>query len=204
MYDSDLIWDEGQIEERIEQVYRCWKYNNSSNILVSSSKSLEKDLISAFPVQYVSGATDRLGVKYNILVKQYALNEESYNYWKDHEKINENLGTLYDPQPYVIKGNIYNPEDENEIVLGFFDASSVQGKRIFIKKGEYPFFNTLNNYAHCTDTIVGYGQIRSLLGEGFMLVGGFSGTTGTRYLMSYESCVDCTLFGSNVEPDFWE
>jgi hypothetical protein len=204
LYNSLQIWNDGLIEERVEQIHRCWKHNSSTNVLVSSSKNLDKDIISEFPVLYVSNSTDRLGVKYSILVKQYALNEKSYNYWKEQENINENLGTLFDPQPYVIKGNIYNPEDENEIVLGFFDASSVQEKRIYIKKGEYPFFETFNNYAHCTDTIVSYGQIRSLLGEGYMLVGEVSAqTSSVRYLLSYESCIDCTLYGINVEPDFW-
>jgi len=205
LYNSLQIWNDGNIEERIDQVHRCWKHNTSRNVLVSTSKNLNKDIISEFPLVYIPNTTDRLGLKYSILVKQYALSEKSYTYWKEQENINESLGTLFDPQPYVIKGNIYNPDDENEVVLGYFDASSVQKKRIFISKGEYPSFETLNNYAHCTDTIVSYFQIRTLLNEGYMLVGEVAAqTSGTRYLLSYESCLDCTLYGINVEPEFWE
>lgn len=205
LYNSLQTWDNGNIEDRIEQVHRCWKHNTSTQVLVSSSKNLNKDIISEFPLTYISNSTDKLGLKYSILVKQYALNEKSYNYWKEQENINESLGTLFDPQPYVIKGNLYNPDDENEIVLGFFDASSVQRKRIFISKGGYPSFETLNNYAHCTDTIVSYFQIRTLLEEGYMLVGEVAAqTSGVRYLLSYESCIDCTLYGTNDKPYFWE
>lgn len=205
LYNSLQIWNDGIIEERIDQVHRCWKHNTSRNVLVSTSKNLNKDIISEFPVVFVSNSTDKLGIKYSILVRQYALSEASYTYWKEQENINENLGTLFDPQPYVIKGNVYNPDDENEIVLGYFDASSVQEKRIFITKGEYPSFETLNNYAHCNDTIVSYFQIRSLLDEGYMLAGEVAEpTSGVRYLLSYESCIDCTIFGTNVEPYFWE
>ena len=205
LYNSLQIWNDGNIEERIDQVHRCWKHNTSRNVLVSTSINLNTDIISEFPLVYIPNTTDRLGLKYSILVKQYALSEKSYTYWKEQENINESLGTLFDPQPYVIKGNIYNPDDENEVVLGYFDASSVQKKRIFISKGEYQSFETLNNYAHCTDTIVSYFQIRTLLNEGYMLVGEVAAqTSGTRYLLSYESCLDCTLYGSNVEPEFWE
>lgn len=205
LYNSLQLWNDGDIIDRTEQVYRCWKRNSSTNILVSNSKNLNKDIISELPVVYISNATDKLGIKYSILVKQYALSERSYTYWKEQENINESLGTLFDPQPYVIKGNIYNPDDENEVVLGYFDASSVQEERIFISKGEYPPFTTINNYAHCSDTIVSYFQIPSLLNEGFMLVGEVaSQTSSTRYLLSYPTCLDCTFYGINIEPDFWE
>jgi hypothetical protein len=204
-YRSLQIWEDDMVKDRKDQIYRCWKNYRSSNVFVATSNTLNEDIISEFPLVYVSNSTDRLMSKYSILVKQYALSEESYTYWKELEKINENLGTFFDPQPSTIKGNIYNINDENEIVLGYFDGSSVQEKRIFISKGEYPSIVTPNNYAHCSDTIVSYFQIRSLLNEGYMLVGGVAAQTPSpRYLLSYESCIDCTLFGTNVEPDFWD
>ena len=204
-YNSLEIWDDGIIKDRDDQIYRCWKNYRSSNISVATSNTLNEDIISEFPLVYVSNSTDRLMLKYSILVKQFALSEESYNYWKELEKINENLGTFFDPQPSTIRGNISNINDENDIVLGYFDGSSVQEKRIFITKGEYQYIVTPNNYAHCTDTVVSYFQIQSLLNEGYMLVGGVAAQTPSpRYLLSYESCIDCTLFGTNVEPDFWE
>ncbi len=204
-YRSLHIWEDEMVKDREDLIYRCWKNYISSNVLVATSNTLNEDIISEFPLVYVSNSSDRLMLKYSILVKQYALNEESYNYWKELEKINENLGTFFDPQPSTIKGNISNINDENDIVLGYFDGSSVQEKRIFISKGEYPSIVTPNYYAHCTDTIVSYFQIRSLLNEGYMLVGEVgTNTGGVAYQLSYESCIDCTLFGTNIEPDFWD
>ena len=202
-YRSSKIWDDGIVKDREDQIYRCWKNYKSSNVFIATSNTLNEDIISEFPLVYVSNSTDRLMIKYSILVKQYALSEESYNYWKELEKINENLGTFFDPQPSTIRGNIYNINDGNDIVLGYFDGSSVQEKRIFISKGEYPYFVTPNNYAYCTDTIVSPSQLRSLINSGYMLVGE-AATQSLQYQMSSESCIDCRLFGTNVQPDFWE
>jgi hypothetical protein len=202
-YNSTQIWDNGMIYEREEQIHRCWKYDKSSRVVVGSSKNLNEDVISALPVVYISNSTDKLRTRYSILVKQYALSEESYNFWREMENINENLGTLFDPLPYTLKGNIYNIDDENETVLGYFDASSIQEKRIFIHNSELPYFITPDYYYDCSDTVVSYNQIRSLVEEGYMLVGEVVDSGGSRYQLSEEVCIDCTIFGINEEPDFW-
>jgi len=204
-YKSLHIWEDEMVKDRLDQIYNCWKYNESSAVLISTSNNLNEDIINEFPIVYISNATDRLESKYSILVKQYALSEESFNYWNELEKINENLGTMFDPQPSVIEGNIYNINDENDIVLGYFDASSVREKRLFISKGEFPSITTPNVYSGCIDTIASYRQIPALINLGYMLVGevGTEGG-GVAYQLSYEYCIDCTLYGTNVEPGYWE
>jgi len=204
-YRSLNIWEDGMVKDRVDQIYTCWKYDESSTVLIATSKNLNEDIISEFPVVYVSNATDRLKAKYSILVKQYALSEESFNYWKELEKINENLGTMFDPQPSIIRGNIYNINDDNDIVLGYFDASSVQEKRLFIQKGEYPNIVTPNYYVGCIDTVASYFQIQALINVGYMLVGEvMTATGGIAYQFSYEYCINCKLYGTNVKPEFWD
>jgi hypothetical protein len=205
-YNSTQIWEDEMLLEREEQINRCWKHAESAWILLATSKNLNEDIISEFPLIYISNATDRLDTKYSILVKQYALSEKSFNYWKELEKINENLGTLFDPQPYQLTGNIHNIYDENDIVLGFFDASSVQKERIFISRGEFQYFVTPNYYANCIDTVGGYGLIPEFILQGFMLVGELPpmGPGPPVYQFSSEFCIDCRIAGTNVKPDFWD
>jgi hypothetical protein len=204
-YNSEQIWEDDMVKGREEQVYLCWKYDRSTGVLVSTSKNLSEDIISEFPITYISNSTDRLESKYSILLKQYALSEASYNYWKEIEKVTENLGTLFDPQPSSILGNIYNINDEHDIVLGYFDAASVQEQRLFIKRGEFPQFAIRNYYEHCQDTIVGYGMIPIMITQGLMLVGEVPNDFGgVEYQLSTEPCIDCRVFGTNVVPDFWE
>jgi hypothetical protein len=204
-YNSTLKWEDGILKEREEQINQCWKYDRSLNVLVTTSKNLNEDIIYEFPITYISNATDRLISKYSILVKQYALSERSFNYWKDLEKLNENLGTLFDPQPYMLEGNIHNVNDPNEVVLGYFDASAVQEKRIFISRGEFPYFSVRDYYESCVDTVGSYGLIPEFILQGFMLVGQLPPEGWVRvYQFSSPGCVDCRFAGTNVRPDFWE
>jgi len=203
-FNSEQIWEDGMLKDREEQVNLCWKKDASTDLLVTTSKNLNEDIISEFPIVFVSNNTDRLVSKYSILLKQYALNETSYNYWKEIEKVNENLGTLFDPQPSTIESNLYNIHDENDNVLGYFDASSIQEERIFIERGGYPYFVIPDYYSDCIDTIVGYYMIPEMILQGFMLVGEVpAGSGGVQYQLSSKPCIDCRIFGTNVEPDYW-
>ena len=160
--------------------------------------------INEYPLRYVSTNTDRLKTKYSINVRQYALSEESYNYWKELQKATESLGTLFDPQPSIVQGNIYNVNDDRETILGYFDASSVKEKRIFIRRSDLPLTRLPNNYFSCTDSLVTFRNIPEMLKTGYFLASEIlNDFGGLEYQMSSRYCIDCTLAGTNVKPDFW-
>ena len=70
---------------------------------------------------------------YSLLINQFALSEAAFSYW-DQLRINSvNQGGLYEKQPLSIKGNLHNNTNPDQEVLGFFSASSVKSKRIFVK-----------------------------------------------------------------------
>lgn len=204
-YDSYLLWEDGQIKLREYRINNCFKYDRSTSIDISTSKNLTEDQISDFPLLYVSTESDRLNLKYSLNVKQYALSEEAYNYWKELQKVTENLGTLFDPQPSIVKGNIYNVNDENEVVLGYFDASSVSEKRIFINYKDLPPTRFPNNFSHCTDSIVSPGQVPAMVDTNWWMVTETVNEAGfPAFLMSSLPCIDCRLYGSITVPDYWE
>jgi hypothetical protein len=203
-FNSVIYWDEGQILPRNERINICWKSGKSTAINIASSNNLNVDRISDHPLLYVSTASDRLQTRYSVLVKQYGLSEESYNYWKELKNVTENLGTLFDPQPSIVKGNVYNINNDEELVLGYFDATTVSEERIFIKRNELPLANIPNYYAQCIDSLVSYNQIPEMIRNQWLLVEEtINDFGGTEYVMSTEYCIDCTLYGTNEEPDFW-
>jgi len=204
-YRSDHVFENGQIFIREDNINRCWKSSNSTSIEISTSKKLSQDIISEFPLLYVSTESDRLGDKYSLNVKQYALSEESYNYWIELQKITESLGSLFDPQPSIVYGNIHNVNDDTEVVLGYFDASSVTEKRIFIRRSDLPPIRIPDYYQHCEDSIVTRNMVQPMIDFGWMLAyesqdefGGFI------YIMSSPVCIDCTFAGTNIKPEFWK
>ncbi|NJN28478.1 MAG: DUF4249 domain-containing protein [Cyclobacteriaceae bacterium] len=203
-YNSYIYYDEGEIKLREEDINTCWKSGRSTSIEVATSKNLSSDHISDYPIHFVSAKTDRLNFRYSMLVKQFALSEESYVFWNEMKKFTETLGTLFDPQPSVIKGNIHNVADDKEIVIGYFDASEVKEQRIFIRNSDLPSIRFPNYFSSCEDTIVSEDMIPAMLATNYMLVAEEMDMTGLPvYLFSTAGCVDCTKYGTNVKPPFW-
>ncbi|SIR47999.1 DUF4249 domain-containing protein [Pontibacter lucknowensis] len=81
-----------------------------------------------------------LGVKHKLKVYQHSLTEEAYNFFRIMEQQKEAKGTVFDPPPAEVKGNMFNPNDAAEQVIGFFDASAVATREVVIlrKDIDYP------------------------------------------------------------------
>ena len=57
---------------------------------------------------------------------------EAYQFWEHVQTVKAREGGLFETVPGNIVGNIHNVNDADERVLGYFYASSVTEKRIFI------------------------------------------------------------------------
>ncbi|MBK7134413.1 MAG: DUF4249 domain-containing protein [Bacteroidales bacterium] len=131
----------------------CYITNISKDISIESTLAFKEDRIDRHPVTYISNLTDRLKTKYSILVNQYSLNEDEYNYWKKLKNITVSVGGLHDIIPSSIPSNIVCIENPGEKVLGYFSVSAISQKRIFIKE---KFTGMVDPYAKCaTDTLYG-------------------------------------------------
>jgi hypothetical protein len=61
--------------------------------------------------------------RYMVKMKQASLTERAYRYWRDSEKQQTSTGSIFDPPPTALIGNIKS--DDDVPALGFFGASSV-------------------------------------------------------------------------------
>ena len=145
----------------------CWISDNSRNIYIESTAAIREDRIKRHPVTYISNVTDRLKRKYSILVNQYSLNEDEYNYWEKLQKLTEQVGGLYDIIPASIPSNIMCIENPDEKVLGYFSVSAISSKRIFIKD---KFAGIIDLYADCVSDTT-YRRTGSYSGSGYYLFG---------------------------------
>jgi hypothetical protein len=115
------------------------------------------------------------------------------------QKNTEQRGSLFDAQPSQLKGNIQNLNNPGEPVIGYLSASSVQEKRLFIRRSEitdkYNFATTCTAMIVPTDSAVFYLQTMKKKPAYFV--------TGGLAISSIE-CVDCTVQGgTNIKPLFW-
>ncbi|MEI9806715.1 MAG: DUF4249 domain-containing protein [Bacteroidota bacterium] len=186
-----------------DDVSVCWKYAASTNILISSSAQLQSDVISEAPLAFIPRGTERLGVRYSMLVRQYAIDKEAYTFLEQMKRNTESIGTVFDPQPSEIYGNIRCVSTPDEPVIGYVTASAVQTKRIFITVAEVntPFWNF---FLRCEtmDVMAVPDSIRKYIPPWipFDIVPSVPAV----YNCSTPVCIDCTQRGGSlVKPSYW-
>jgi hypothetical protein len=182
----------------------CWISDNSDTINIKSTAAFGEARIIRHQVNYISNLTDRLKTEYSILVNQYSMNEDEYNYWEKVQNLTSQVGGLSDIVPSSIPSNIISIDNPGEPVLGYFSVSAKSSRRIFIKD---EFAGIIDPYRNCiTDTVYGDGNIKNLDISVWVLIdilaGGF-GSPRMRVLTDTKGCADCTVRGTNKKPDFW-
>jgi hypothetical protein len=72
--------------------------------------------------------------KFLIDVDQHSLTPEAYAYWAQIKQQIANVGSIFDPPPSSLRGNIYCKEDTNILAYGYFRASSVTTNYTFFSR----------------------------------------------------------------------
>lgn len=179
----------------------CWISSNSDKINIKSTASLAEDRIIRYPLNFVSNMTDRLKVRYSILVNQYSLSEDEYAYWEKLQNISEQVGGLYDITPASVPSNIWCVENPGAKVLGYFSVSASSSKRFFIKDR---FLGIIDLYNSCiSDTVFGGGSIPNLNLYVWVIIDHMIPPIPYRVLTRVKGCYDCSVRGTTIEPVYW-
>lgn len=187
--------------DEIAKLFYCWQSEKSTKILTGSSVQLSNDVINLAPITVVPLPSEKLSVRYSILIKQYSLDREAYQFYQMMKSNTEALGSVFDPMPSEITGNIKCVSNRLEKVVGYITASTVDQQRIFISRSEVP-----SRYQDdCVSVFVPLDSFPYYFGTVGVLPYQAAGTPGpiTGYYSSYPPCIDCTLRGTNVKPSFW-
>jgi hypothetical protein len=180
----------------------CWISNNSTLINIKNTSILSEDRITKLPLNFISNETDRLSLRYSILVNQYSMNEDEYTYWEKLQNISQEVGSLYDIIPSSIPGNIFCDENPGEQVLGFFSVSAKTSKRLYIDE---TFRGLVALYMKCpADTLYGNEPITGLGSYTWVIVDQPYAMPPYKVISHDKFCADCTTRGSVIRPAFWE
>jgi len=198
-----------------KQIYYCFANNASSTILLGSTAKLTQDLLYQLPLTSIESTSEKIELKYSILVHEYSLTADAYKFWGNLKKNTEQLGSIFDAEPSTINGNIHNTADPGEPVIGYISAGTVQTKRIFIDNEQlpdswmptYPYQCEADSFffdhpkTHVNDVAVYLIPGVEIPISAIYAIGnpkpiGYTGSTSF--------CIDCTLRGSTQQPDFWK
>ena len=187
-----------------DQVYTCWNNADAPSYIIGNTNSLAEDVISYQPIANLIRPSEKLYIRYSILVEQVALTKEAYDFWEILRKNTELTGTLFDPQPSRMPTNITCTNDASREAIGFVSVSNITKKRIFIMNSEVNLWPTKNDAAACDAFEFGRFQAERFLSQNPIYMPAYFITAGGGFGVALRQCVDCRLTGgTNVKPDFW-
>ena len=102
---------------------------------------LSNDRINIFADQFTDGNEIVQPVFYSpiywmgvhfIQVNQYSISRPAYEFWQAFLDQTNRTGSILDPLPASLTGNIYNIADSGDRALGYFSASMVASKKVKI------------------------------------------------------------------------
>ena len=186
---------------RVPYPTRCWGNERAAAIQLAKTTALAKDVVSDLLLHRLPRNSDRLYRRYSILVQQHALTKEEYGYWEALRKNTESLGTLFDPQPSQLTGNVHCLSNDGELALGFVGAHSLAQHRIFIDHSQLPFdWPYVSGYKDCVPPDTAKADVTELFRAG-SIVPVVEVREGI--VISTPDCVDCRRKGSATRPSFW-
>ncbi|TAH21175.1 MAG: DUF4249 domain-containing protein [Cytophagales bacterium] len=109
----------------------CWQYIENKTLNLLSDEFIDGNQIQkqkVFFAPYVSQSD------FYLEVNQSSISKDAFRYLQLLEDQRNRTGSIFDPPPASILGNIYNANDSKEIALGYFIVSGVSRKRIIIKR----------------------------------------------------------------------
>jgi hypothetical protein len=195
----------------------CWKSMKSADLIVRSVNSGQSSRIVKEPITFIgTGESDRLMMEYSILIRQYSISYNDYNFWDNLKKVNETGSDIFASQPYSVISNIHNITDPKEKVLGYFQVSAVKEKRIFISfndivKMHLPFYHA-NQCQRIEDgpEIGGIPfdelyRIYCVTSDYEFIEPEYNPETGGLEFLVFArpECANCELTGTMTKPDFW-
>jgi len=196
-----------------EASYYCFTGDISGNTMIASSAKLSSDVIFQAPVTTILSTNEKISVRYSILLRQYALTKEGYEFWENIRKNTEQLGSIFDAQPSQLQGNIHSISNPAEPVIGFVTITNVQRKRIFIDNSELPleWYPTYPYYCEA-DTALIYNdktmqnevKTRIIEGGGIPISPIIDKNVIIGYIYSTLECTDCRIRGKSLAPPFWK
>ncbi|CAH0996929.1 hypothetical protein EMA8858_03064 [Emticicia aquatica] len=117
----------------------CWAYNREDAANIFSDRyingnEIKKRLVLFSPIEETAPLS-----RHYAEVKQMSISQEAYLFWQQYEEQKTRTGSIFDPLPATIIGNIVNEKNDKDFALGFFGVSGVTTKRLMVEPANLSF-----------------------------------------------------------------
>lgn len=202
-YKGRIIENDSIVEyEDGDNSYFCWTSDERSDILIGNTTDLTEDRLVGYQIYSFLPTDRKVSHIYFVELKQRRLTEDAYLFWDNLRNNSTNVGGLFSPEPFELRGNISNVNDPDEFVLGYVSVTTLSKARLFIDNYETRFSRwTGPSYGN---TMVSPLDYRKYYGWQYR-VGWFEITSeGSGWIWLPKECVDCRVSGGTKErPSWW-
>ncbi|MGX1929972.1 DUF4249 domain-containing protein [Flagellimonas sp. 2504JD4-2] len=189
------------LDERV-----CYPTNISNNFILTDTEDLEMGRISNFMIRFIASNDFILSYRYTILVRQFAHSPEAFNFLETLNEFSSNESLFSETQPGFLEGNIASVDNPDEKVLGYFNVSAVDERRIFFNYEDFYPGEALPPYVNpCRENAPIIGLLDLIRWDLIKYIEDNNGEIqpGGPYITVPQVCGDCTILGPSEIPEFW-
>jgi hypothetical protein len=96
-------------------------------------------LSTKIPVGFIEDDGLRFIQTYRVDLRQMSITQKAYRFLRLVKQQTEITGSVFDPPPANIRGNMISLDNPDEVVLGYFIAAGERKKRLYIKGSDLEF-----------------------------------------------------------------
>ena len=120
--------------------YVCYQTEDTGNqsIFIAQDENFN-GLTTKIPVAFIEDNGRRLVNTFRTDIRQISVSAEAYRFLRLVKQQTEISGSVFDPPPASIRGNMISLDNPDEEVLGYFMAGGEARKRIYIQYSDLTF-----------------------------------------------------------------
>lgn len=182
-----------------ENVYYCWGKTPSSQIFTFNTSDLDSEEMPDYNFLTLPVNSLKLSYIYAVEAVVEGISSEAVAYLENLKELSVPKADLFTPMPSMVRGNIRNSQNEEELIIGYINVGMETRMRHFI------YASADHRYYRYPDAEVVMGTFSSewnnLHLTGYMTIGG-DDEMGYSWVLT--RCADCRENGGTKnKPDFW-
>ena len=186
-----------------ENIYYCWKYNESAGINQVSTGQMSEDRLKDYQILNIGPHDNRLSTLYKITLEVFPISYDSYKFYENLKDVSFSTGSLFAPMPNAMRGNIRCSSSDEEMVYGYVDVIKPTTKTLYIEcTGEVDkFYQRTWSNPDFKEENPGESDWYGYYRMGYLPYANdpMMGSSWAR-----KSCIDCRLAGgTKTRPDDW-
>jgi hypothetical protein len=186
-------------------MYYCWQQEFSNQLLINNTRRQQENRLRQ-PIAFVENTSAKFKTLWSIEVEQVSISNKAYDFFELMKKNTELTGSIFDPQPAILYGNIHSVNNPEELVIGFAVLSPVKKKRIFIKRSDLTGWNPFTAcdpqlFSNSSDVI--RDQVLNSFLPAYVPSDAAPFPQVPVFVADLAPCVNCRINGFNGKPDFW-